>query len=79
MRPHWLSKIQCPTVKAILSTITTGYSFAYKQILFYSAFDFSGKPFDLMLRRVLCASSEALAKSIADICEHVDFPREDED
>jgi myo-inositol-1(or 4)-monophosphatase len=40
--------------------------------------DTTGKPFDLMSRRVLCASSEALAKSIADICEHVDFPREDE-
>jgi myo-inositol-1(or 4)-monophosphatase len=39
--------------------------------------DANGKPFDLMSRRVLCASSPKLAQCVADICEHVEFPRED--
>jgi len=38
--------------------------------------DANGGPFDLMSRRVLCSSSANLAKSIATICEHVEFPRE---
>uniref|UniRef100_A0A915J366 inositol-phosphate phosphatase n=1 Tax=Romanomermis culicivorax TaxID=13658 RepID=A0A915J366_ROMCU len=39
--------------------------------------DATGEDFDLMSRRVLCASTMGLAQSIAKVCQHVDFPAED--
>jgi len=38
--------------------------------------DPSGGPFDLMARRILCASSEQLARQIVGIIENVDIPRD---
>jgi len=38
--------------------------------------DPSGGQFDIMARRILCAGSEQLARSIVGIIENVDFPRD---
>lgn len=37
---------------------------------------FTGGPFDLLNRRVVCASSEALAKEIAGLLEHLELERD---
>lgn len=37
---------------------------------------FTGGPFDLLSRRVVCASSEALAKEIAGLLEHLELERD---